>query len=213
MTKRLEEIFALIPTCDVFADIGCDHGYVAKAMLDSKKCQKVVISDISAKCLQKAEQLLSGYINQGLATSIVTDGFNGISYCDCALIAGMGGEEICSIMQSAKSLPQTLVVQPMKNSSKVRGTALSLGYKIVVDYTFNCGRIFYDLILLEKGQDSLTEDELEFGRTNLIKKPVAFVKSIQNRMDVLSRCLKNQQLTKEVQQNMQREIERLKKYV
>jgi lysophospholipase L1-like esterase len=35
VAERLKELFSLIPNCKVFADIGCDHGYIAKAMLDS----------------------------------------------------------------------------------------------------------------------------------------------------------------------------------
>ncbi|MBQ4098436.1 MAG: SAM-dependent methyltransferase, partial [Clostridia bacterium] len=38
MNRRLEEIFSVIPKCEVFADIGCDHGLMTKAMLVSGKC-------------------------------------------------------------------------------------------------------------------------------------------------------------------------------
>ena len=56
MTSRLEKIFSVIPKCETFADIGCDHGYLAKAVLDSGKCKSAVISDISQKCLEKAKK-------------------------------------------------------------------------------------------------------------------------------------------------------------
>ena len=106
MTNRLETIFNHIPSCEVFADIGCDHGYIAKAMLDSGKAQKVIIADVSEKCLKKAEELLSDYIAIGRAESKVSDGFTKVGECSVALIAGMGGEEIVHILSQAKVLPK-----------------------------------------------------------------------------------------------------------
>jgi tRNA (adenine22-N1)-methyltransferase len=57
MTDRLEKIYAKIPFCKVFADIGCDHGYISKAMLDGKKCERVIISDVSENCLEKPSRV------------------------------------------------------------------------------------------------------------------------------------------------------------
>lgn len=167
MTERLEKIFSAIPCGKVFADIGCDHGYIAKAMLDSGKCEKAIVSDISEKCLQKARNLLSDYIEKGKAVSVVSDGFDKVKGADIALIAGMGGEEICSILSREKTLPETLVLQPMKNPEKVRNLLLELKYKFVKDSVFKSAGKFYDLLVLVKGEDFLTEEEIEFGRDNL----------------------------------------------
>ena len=46
MTKRLQLLFDEIENCEVFADVGCDHGYIAEAVLKSCKSEKVIISDI-----------------------------------------------------------------------------------------------------------------------------------------------------------------------
>ena len=62
MTKRINKLVDSLVSCKVFADIGCDHGYVSKEMLKQGKCERVVISDISEKCLKKAEDLLIDYI-------------------------------------------------------------------------------------------------------------------------------------------------------
>ena len=119
MTERLKRIFAEIPICKVFADVGCDHGYIAKAMIDSRKCEKVVISDISEQCLSKAQKLLREELANDKALSIVTDGLKDLPYCDCVLIAGMGGEEIVKIIINSPFLPEKFVLQPMKNAEKV----------------------------------------------------------------------------------------------
>lgn len=153
MTGRLTEIFSKIDECTVFADVGCDHGYVAKEMLRRKKCKKAIISDVSAKCLNKAEELLRKEIDSGVAVSVVSDGFEKLPECDLALVAGMGGEEIVSILEKAPFFPQKLVLQPMKNADKVRAALIKFGYKILIDYTFFSGGKYYDLIKAEKGKE------------------------------------------------------------
>ncbi|MBQ9781981.1 MAG: SAM-dependent methyltransferase, partial [Clostridia bacterium] len=119
MTKRLNELFSLIKSCDLFADVGCDHGFISQMVLDFGKAKKVIISDVSKKSLQKAEHLLKDYGNR--VQSFVSDGFNGYDQIpDQAIIAGMGGEEIIKILQASKFLPNRLILNPMKNSDKVR---------------------------------------------------------------------------------------------
>ena len=211
MTKRLEEIFSLLPSCEVFADIGCDHGYISRKMLDSGKAKKVLFADISAKCLEKASVLLEDYVKRGRAEGYVANGFKGLPDCDLALIAGMGGEEIISIINSAQTLPKSIVLQPMKNTEKVRESLLKLGFKIVKDYTFIADEKFYDLILANVGKDSLTEDEILFGRTNLKEKPSAFIEKISKRKKALLGFIENPQISEENKKSFEIELERLEK--
>lgn len=216
MTDRLFKIFDLLTECNVFADIGCDHGYIAKAMLDKGKCKKAIISDISAKCLSKAENLLSRYISLGVAESVVSDGFENISGCDQALIAGMGGEEIVSIISTAKEqkkLPERLVVQPMKNCDKVRLCAVNAGYKVDYDKVFkSCGK-YYNLIVFTFGKDNLTEEEIEFGRDNVRLLPCDFKQMISDTIEKLNAFKENEGVSENTKAELNRKIEKLKKYV
>ena len=213
MTDRLNKIFDILPNCDVFADIGCDHGYMTLAMLKSGKCKKAIVSDVSEKCLQKARDLLSKYIESGVVESAVSDGFDNVGECDLALIAGMGGEEICSILVMRECLPQKLVLQPMKNTDKVRRCALQLGYRFIRDFTFFSAGKFYDIISLEKGCDSLTDEEIEFGRDNLKERPDAFIIMLEDKIEKLNFFMAQGTLKEQSKEQMQRQIERLKQYV
>lgn len=177
MTKRLETLLSLIPQCEIFADIGCDHGYIANAMLLRHKCEWVIVSDMSAECLKKAETLLSQNFPDKF-TAVVSDGFDNVGFADCALIAGMGGDIISEIVSSAKNLPEQLVLQPMKNTEKVRRTVIGSGYKILRDYTFRDGK-FYDVLVACKGDGEFyTDMEYAFGRDNLKEKGDDFVAMI-----------------------------------
>jgi tRNA (adenine22-N1)-methyltransferase len=216
MTDRLNKIFSLLPSCEIFADIGCDHGYIAKAMLKSGKCKKAIISDISSKCLEKAEQLLSEEIKLGKAQSVVSNGFLKIDYCDLALIAGMGGQEIIDILTWAdiqKKLPDKLVLQPMKNVQDVRKLVIEQGYKVLVDKIFKSGKIFYNILSLEKGYDYLTSEEIEFGRDNLKNPTEDFIQFIKSEIFKLKQILTKENLADEVKELIKGKIDSLEKYV
>lgn len=169
MTKRLERIFSEIPKCDSFADVGCDHGFIAEKMILSGKCSNVTITDISAKSLQKAKNLLKTHIEKGVVNAICTDGLKDVSNkTETVLIAGMGGEEIIKILQESAFLPPVLILQPMKNVDKVRRTLFETGYGIVKDYLFY-DKKYYNLIVARLNEKVLpySENEFIFGRDNL----------------------------------------------
>lgn len=173
MTKRLQTVFSHLAPCKKLADVGCDHGYIAKAALDAGIAESVVVSDISAPSLQKAKTLLASYGSR--VKAVVCDGLALVdSDCDQVLIAGMGGEEIISILSSSPFLPERLVLQPMKNADKLRKRLLSIGYRIVRDYIFQDER-YYTLIVCERGEDEYGEDELFFGRDNLRDRTADFI--------------------------------------
>ncbi|MCQ2386876.1 MAG: class I SAM-dependent methyltransferase [Clostridia bacterium] len=213
MTDRLNKIFQELSPCKVFADIGCDHGYIAKKMITEKLCKKVIVSDISEKCLEKAKSLLSRELISKKAVAVVSDGFTSVPKCDQALIAGMGGEEIIHILNSAKKLPKRIAVQPMKNADKVRSCIVNVGYKIEKDFVFYSAKQFYTLIIAKKGKDSLTEEEILFGRTNIIDRPIDFQKMIKEKIEKLENFSCGEKISSESKSEILNKIKRLKDYV
>lgn len=213
MTERLRVIVDLLPKCKIFADIGCDHGYLSQSMLRLNKCEKVMFSDISAKCLSKATALLQEYIENGKAKGYVSDGFVKGERFDLALIAGMGGVEICSILDNAEFLPERLALQPMKNVSLVREKVVSLGYKILTDKKFKASNKFYDIIVTEKGEDRLTAEELEFGRTNLLERGAHFTEWVNVTVKKLQKYSEREDISPNSKVQLLDEIGRLKNYV
>jgi tRNA (adenine22-N1)-methyltransferase len=161
-------------------------------MLSGGKCGFAYVTDVSSVCLQKAEELLKNNYD-GKFKAIVTDGLKNVPKVDQVLIAGMGGELICDILQGADFLPERLVLQPMKNADKVRKSVINLGYRLIKDYTFKDVK-YYDLIVCERGEDSYTQDELLFGRDNLLKKGEAFKEQIQKKLSILEKAYLNMSL-------------------
>lgn len=168
-TKRLQTVCGQLSPCDTLADVGCDHGYCTLYALEHGLCRRAVISDISRSSLRKAEELLSSYIAEGRVESVCCAGLSQVP-CDCdqVLIAGMGGEEIVKILEGG-FLPQGLVLQPMKNTEKVRAFLLEKGYSLVRDFLFYDGPKHYDLLRAERGAPPRAYGslELEFGYDNI----------------------------------------------
>ena len=168
-TKRLQTVCGQLSPCDTLADVGCDHGYCTLYALERGLCRRAVISDISRSSLHKAEELLSSYIAEGRAESVCCAGLSQVP-CNCGqvLIAGMGGEEIVKILEDG-FLPQALVLQPMKNTEKVRAFLLEKGYSLVRDFLFYDGPKHYDLLRAERGAPPRAYGslELEFGYDNI----------------------------------------------
>ena len=162
---RIEKLCTYLDKCKTFADVGCDHGYCTRYMLKNGLCTNAVISDISAKCLQKAENLLADYIKCGTVKSVCCNGLDGISEdTEQVLIAGMGGEEIVSIFKNS-FIPQNFVLQPMKNIRAVREYLLSNGAQISVDEPFESGGKFYFVIKGKRNgnPNGYGESQLEYG--------------------------------------------------
>lgn len=163
--KRLKKIIDFIPQCNVLADVGCDHGYVGLEALNRHVAQNVVFVDISAPSLQKARDNCPAQLKPN-ARFVCQNGLGNI-FCDCAVIAGMGGLEIISVLQNAATIPHYLVLQPMRSQSELR-EYLQQNYAVQRDEKFFDGK-FYDLIFAELSPRgcTLTADEIEFGKTNL----------------------------------------------
>ena len=165
---RLQLLCSYLGACESFADVACDHGYVAEYMLKNGLCRRAVVSDISPKCLKKAEVLLEKFISSGRCRAVCCAGLKGIDRdTDCVMIAGIGGEEIIKILCEG-FIPKSFVFQPMKNADALRGFLLKNGCKLEVDDVFTDGKKYYFIIKGRVGEpDVYTRNELLYGRDSL----------------------------------------------
>ena len=204
MTKRLKQICSHIPKAVAFADVGCDHGYCARYALEMGLAERVYITDISAQSLEKAKTLLKKEIEAGRCIALVGDGLSVLPEECTVLIAGMGGEEIVKIL--SVKMPPAFLLQPMKNTEKVRRFLVENGCSISLDYTFEDGK-FYDLILGTRGGgDRYTEREFLYGRDNLKSPSPAFIKKVRSERDKI----KNYLLSSPSEEEREKLTERLK---
>lgn len=155
---------------DVLADIGCDHGKLSISALLNDKCKRVIAVDISEKSLQKTIELARDCNCSNRIETRVSDGFKAITQpIDTAVIAGLGGYEIKSILLDKLPPVRRLIVCPHQNASVARKALNQIGYGALKDYIVQEGEKYYPIIVAEKNQKIYCDDELRFGK-NLPKK-------------------------------------------
>lgn len=188
LTKRLNYIVNAIPRCAVLADVGCDHGYVGIEALKRHLTDRVVFVDVSSACLQKARTNCPAGLEDN-ASFVCQDGLSNID-CDVALICGMGGLEILSILSNAERPPRAVVLQPMRNIVDTR-KYVAEHYEITLDTVIYDDK-FYSVIVGENsGTKTRNMDELqtEFGLTNMENPSDDFVTYLRYEQTKLTKIL------------------------
>lgn len=165
---RIDKLCSYLHKCGTFADVACDHGYIAQYMLKNGMCERAVVSDISEKCLKKAEILLSEYISAGKCRAICCDGLQAIERdTELVVIAGIGGEEIIKILKEG-FIPQGFLLQPMKNARALRSYLIENNCFLDTDDIFYDGKTYYFIISGRRGgTTNYTDEQLQYGKDSL----------------------------------------------
>ena len=179
---RSETIISAVGKADVLAEVGCDHAKLTELALERGLCGRAVVSDISAKCLEKAEKTLRRF--GARVTYVVFDGVPPeAERADVILICGMGGNVMSGILSRYRGEAR-LVLSPQGRADLVRRALADNGYAIDRDECFEADGKFYDLIAAGKGAFSPDPMQAEFG--TFWQKPTdALVKRLTVRLNKL----------------------------
>jgi tRNA (adenine22-N1)-methyltransferase len=169
LDKRLRTIANLVPKNSIVADIGTDHGYVPKYLIDNEIAKLVIASDVSEVSLAKT----AAYVEEeNLADYIIPRIGSGLEpikpfEVDTVIIAGMGGILISEILRESRKKAETylrFILQPMVGSDELRRYLIENKFKIVdEDLVREDGR-YYEVIVAENGLQRCPEDVyLEIG--------------------------------------------------
>lgn len=162
LRPRLAAAARLVGSADTLADIGCDHGRLGIAVLQSGIAARVIASDISAPSVEKA-RVLASYV--GVKDRMETRCAAGLTAlenkeADALAICGMGGALIAQILKEA-SVPlvgaKKAVLQPMRGIEELRHYLYTAGYRVEEDViVYDAGR-YYQVFSVVLGQDALPE--------------------------------------------------------
>lgn len=169
---RLKKLLELVGSNNkLVIDVGADHGILSNQILENNQSEFVIATDISKRCLEKSEILLSNFVSSGRAKCVVSDGLKGCSdvkSCDLVIIAGMGANEIIKILTESpnKEVFKKFLLQPMQNTELLRRFLSENGYNILVDKLIYEKDKFYFAIVAEPSTKNmnLSEIEIAFGR-------------------------------------------------
>lgn len=159
----------------IACDVGTDHAYLATYLIESGRCNYVIASDINDGPLQSARRTIEKHEYQEKIALIKSDGLkkidnNGITD---VIIAGMGAETICQIIEDTKWLRSgvNLVLQPMTKEPTLRKWLYMNGFEILCeqaviedDYSYVIMRVGYTGIKKRIGSFMAYTGKLDFSK-------------------------------------------------
>ena len=133
LPPRLAAIAALVPDGARLADIGTDHALLPIRLLLDGKIQSAIAADIRPGPLSRAKENACAAMVTNLSC-VLCDGLTGISpdSVDTVVIAGMGGETICTILAAAPWLREgrRLILQPQSKAAELADWLWRSGFTI-----------------------------------------------------------------------------------
>ena len=173
MDQRIECIFKLISNGSKgICDVGTDHGYLPIILAAEGFSGNIIATDINIKPLKRAE---SNAENADVSGDRITfcrcDGLpeHLSDRFDTAVIAGMGGDLICSIIDRADwifSDRYSLILQPMTRPEVLRYYLVNNGFSISSDMLVEDRGRIYQIIKCSftSVNDSYSDLELFCGK-------------------------------------------------
>ncbi len=150
---RLLEILNCVEKSEITADVGCDHGRLSVALLQSGRTKRIYASDISEPSLKKAKLLRDKCLLEGSMDIRSADGLSGIGeQPDTIIIAGMGGRLITEILERGKHIAQNaslIIMQPMRGISELRCFLEERLYRITTEKLCRESGRMYQIICAE----------------------------------------------------------------
>ena len=167
LTPRLKAIAAWVPQGAKLADIGTDHAYLPVWLVLHGRLESAIASDLRKGPLERARLTGRTYGAEGIDYRL-GNGLSGIGpqETDTIVIAGMGGENIASILAAAPWTgdgAHTLLLQPMTRSAQLRRFLTENGYAITREALVRDRGTIYPVMEVKAGQMELTLGQLHGG--------------------------------------------------
>lgn len=181
LSERLSMVAAMVvessdPACK-YIDIGTDHAYLPVFLIQSKKADKVIATEIAKKPLENARKTVARYKLSERIDLVLTNGLKNIDTsgkCEI-IISGMGGTLIAEILPVAENIRHEdihLVLQPQSHAFDVREWLCKNGFQI--EYESVCeddGKIYHAISAYYKNDYTKADDVgyFYFGELKNIK--------------------------------------------
>jgi len=175
MNNRLKTIVKHIEDGIGVIDVGTDHGYLPLALVERGYSGKIIASDINEEPLNKARRNAAAASADGCIDFRLSDGLESCSLheVDTIVIAGMGGDTICGILDRAEwcmAEGYKLIMQPMTKGEILRYWLANNGFVITNEERVKeNGSIYQIIVAVFKDNTVISDGELFVGQYELIK--------------------------------------------
>ncbi len=181
LSKRLEAVASFVPTGAVLADIGSDHAYLPCYLIHKNVISQAVAGEVVKGPYESAERQVRTEGLTGNITVRLADGLAAIQpedHVDTVTIAGMGGPLIVSILekhpQALESVTR-LVLQPNIHAKVIREWAMQNDWAILNEEILEEDGKIYEVLVLQRGEEALTETEVLLGKQLIAARSDVFV--------------------------------------
>lgn len=172
LDNRLSLVASFVRRSSRVADIGTDHARLPVWLVKNGVCRSAIATDIKAG---PASIAIKNVAEAGLKSRIsvrIGDGLQPIfpDEVDDIVIAGMGGETIAGIINSADWLKNSryrLILQPMTKRDRLLKELLTAGFAIIDERIAKDGNKLYSVICSEYDPDAASAQ---------IKRPAVLIK-------------------------------------
>lgn len=174
MNKRLKAIAEYIDNGLGVVDVGTDHGYLPVYLAQSGYSGSLIATDIRPKPLAAARRSASA---AGVSERISFRLCDGLEQCrpdeiDTIVIAGMGGDTICGILDRAEwswDSRYLHIFQPMTKAQILRYWLIYNGFEILTEALVRDNGIIYPVLTARFGEAApLSDAELFIGKYDCI---------------------------------------------
>lgn len=170
LSERLSAVAFLVKKGSIVADIGTDHGYIPVYLVKNNIAQRALASDVNKGPLSSCRRLVEEENLGDKIKVILSDGLDNIpsEEYDTLIIAGMGGELICTILSKAGNLKDKhIIVNPMTHPELVREYLYSNGFKIDNDLIVKESKHYYSVFDAIFTGDIQNKNKIDFYLGNI----------------------------------------------
>ena len=186
LTPRLKIIADSIQGFDTVADIGSDHAYLLINLTEKGRIKSAVATDVNSGPVEISGERIREH---GLENKIEVRQGNGLEVinqgeAEVIVIAGMGGILICDILDKSVEVAESaklLILQPMRDSEKVRKWLLEHGFDIIDEELVKDQDRIYEVIWAKPNGEAIEAKGLLFIGDKLIEKKHPLLAEFINR--------------------------------
>lgn len=202
--ERLSCAMELLNGARVVADIGCDHGRLSCALVQTGAAKQCVAIDISADSLEKARRLAERIGVSGRVETRLGDGLAPLApgEADALAILGMGGTLMTRILDAAETPlngARLCVLQPMRAAEDIRRWLFERNYPILDDRVVQESGRLYQVFAVSAPReepaarpDGWPEEFFALGYTAFLRREPLFEPLARRMLATAERKLKTQ---------------------
>jgi tRNA (adenine22-N1)-methyltransferase len=214
ISLRLQKASKYLEGYNCLADCGTDHALLPIYAVENDLVKKAYASDNK---IGPYENAVKNIKNANLNESVIPVFAEGLTYLnsevDIVSILGMGGRMIVSILENADlhNVKRLILIANSENS--ILREFLSKNYwKITAEELIKEKNKYYQLMVLEKGEMTLSNIEMEFGPLIIKSKSLFLKEMIAKLIDKLLMAKKNAKTEKAVL-TIEKRIKELKEVI